>query len=246
MLVAVGCAAPQATPTGEAPGEVSSPSPTPTADALTLLRTQTARTAAPAIQNTSLPVLTAAPLIPQPGITPTQATTSGTGKIAFLSNRDRIPEGMPAANSQHPAEIYVMDGDGSNQRRVTFGDGWRGGVLQWYADGQKLLFTGAISRSLVIEVATGRVVAEPNWEYAPVLSPDGSRIAHQQAFCFPPPYTDCSLQLFVLDLKTGQERILAQARSFTISHPTGLPTDARSRLRASVLFVQPALTMAFM
>lgn len=102
-------------------------------------------------------------------------------KIAFASNRDQT-------YSKAPRNIYVMDADGSNLRRVTrneIGIDTRFYDPAWSPDGTKIVFVnsfmGEISRLAIINAdGTGGLqnidqasteVADPEW------SPDGSRIA---------------------------------------------------------------------
>jgi len=69
----------------------------------------------------------------------TQPRYSPDGKqIAFHSNRDAKPAGAPAVRG---ADIYVMNADGSNVRRLTTSPGGRNtGNRAWSPDGRQIAF----------------------------------------------------------------------------------------------------------
>ena len=56
-------------------------------------------------------------------------------KIAFTSNRDQLPE----PKTFEPTEIYLMNGDGSDQRRLTKTD-WNEGASDWAPNGTGIAF----------------------------------------------------------------------------------------------------------
>ena len=58
-------------------------------------------------------------------------------KIAFTSNRDQRPE----PKKFEPAEMYLMNGDGSDQRRLTKTD-WNEGASDWSPNGTRIAFHG--------------------------------------------------------------------------------------------------------
>src|SRR6266536_705230 len=58
-------------------------------------------------------------------------------KIAFTSNRDQRPE----PKNFEPAEMYLMNGDGSDQRRLTKTD-WNEGASDWSPNGTRIAFHG--------------------------------------------------------------------------------------------------------
>ncbi|MGD1994816.1 MAG: FHA domain-containing protein, partial [Anaerolineae bacterium] len=141
------------------------PSPSPTFTPVP--PSATVAPAPPTVTHTPMPV----PLTATPTRTPMPATSGGT--IAFASNH----EGN--------WEIYLVDPDGSNQRRLT-----NTAAIEWHPawspDGTKLVFQClAEGISNVCQVnADGRGYAQlSNWKKGdpgaqrPVWSPDGQRIA---------------------------------------------------------------------
>ena len=100
----------------------------------------------------------------------------GKGLIAFVSDRDGN------------GEIYVMNADGSDQRRLThFGD--FDGVPTWSPDGKQLAFYTHLSYSKWIiqamdaDGSNQRALTDNDaCDGAPFWSPDGTRIAFTAAF----------------------------------------------------------------
>jgi eukaryotic-like serine/threonine-protein kinase len=101
--------------------------------------------------------------------------------IAFSSDRDG-PDPIGDMGNQ---EIYVMNADGSDQRRLTFNDGVDTNAA-WSPDGKTIAFTsvraggleiyvmnadGSGARRLTNQTASGLGAIDPKW------SPDGRRIA---------------------------------------------------------------------
>jgi TolB protein len=112
---------------------------------------------------------TSTPTIPPPTSTPRPA---GVGQIAFVSNRDGNDE------------IYVMNPNGSNQRRLTNtpGEDWH---PAWSPDGTKILFqcmSGGTFNVCVVNADGSGYTQITNWTkddglaQRPVWSPDGGRI----------------------------------------------------------------------
>lgn len=94
-------------------------------------------------------------------------------KIAFTSNRTG------------ENQLYLMNSDGSNQRRLTKTD-VEGEALQpaWSPDGSKIAFMSGLGKTREIYIintdGTGlrRVTTNSEYDGSPAWSPDGSRIAY--------------------------------------------------------------------
>jgi hypothetical protein len=117
------------------------------------------------------PPLTSTLTVSLPTPTPTRKPASA-GLIAFVSNRDGNDE------------IYVMNPDGSNQRRLTNtpGEDWH---PAWLPDGTRILFqctSGGTFNVCVINADGSGYTQITNWTkdeglaQRPVWSPDGSKI----------------------------------------------------------------------
>jgi len=111
-------------------------------------------------------------------------------KIVFQSNRDcQLPDGTYPANK---FEIYVMDIDGSNQTRLTFGCGWNS-LAAWSPDGTQIAFghldpptpeaPSAVNFNIYVMNADGtnirRLTDNPRLDTKPSWSPDGTKIAFE-------------------------------------------------------------------
>jgi putative hemolysin len=125
---------------------------------------------------TVAPPATATPMPPTPAPTATAVPPTETpvplsalGQIAFMSNLHLMEEGM---------QVYVMNADGSDPRRLTSGRGWHG-PPSWSPDGKTIACArggdiwvmdadGSNPRNLTNHEAGDQ---EPAW------SPDGQRIA---------------------------------------------------------------------
>ena len=102
--------------------------------------------------------------------------------IAFSTDRDTVPSGHPAAR-QRVGEIYVMDINGQNLRRLTTQRGWDGSPA-WSLDGREIYFYSARDGHYRIwainqDGSSPRVISPTTSDVAlsPTVMPDG-RIAY--------------------------------------------------------------------
>ena len=113
-------------------------------------------------------------------LTPLMVTVDAQGQIVFVSSRDGhlrddVP-GIPAS------EIYVMDTDGGNQRRLT-NNRHHDGSPSWSPDGKRIVFVSERDGNSEIYVmdADGRnqhnLTNNLSSDSSPSWSPDGNRIA---------------------------------------------------------------------
>jgi TolB protein len=191
LLVACGTAEP--TSVSDAPTDTAEPIATPTPvspTATPLPPTETATptdTATPEATETALPTDTP---LPTNTAFPLLSLSGSGGVIAFTSERDG------------DAEIYVMNADGSDQRRLTFDpayDAWP----TWSPDGSQIAFTsdrGGSPGIYLMDADGGNVRpvtdddgADSFW---PEWSPDGSQIAF-------PSRRHGNLELCLLDVDSG-------------------------------------------
>ncbi|HLG42088.1 MAG TPA: DPP IV N-terminal domain-containing protein [Planctomycetota bacterium] len=99
-------------------------------------------------------------------------------RIAFSSTRD-LPE---SAVGRDNGELYLMDADGGNPKRLT-NDPAPDGVPSWSPDGTRIAFQNSRSGEFdlhVVEVATGistPLLTGPTQDFHPAWSPDGTRLA---------------------------------------------------------------------
>ena len=96
-------------------------------------------------------------------------------KIVFVSDRDRI------MGEDHNSEIYVMDLDGSNVKRLTYNAAWDSEPVV-SPDGKKIAFTSnrdGYSEIYVMDVDGGnvtRITRNEINDMSPAFSPDGERV----------------------------------------------------------------------
>ena len=128
------------------------------------------------------------------GLTPLMVCVDAQAQIAFSSNRE--------GNS----EIYVMDADGGNQRKLT-NNPLRDWYPSWSPDGEHIAFASGRDGNFEIYVmdADGgnqrRLTNNPLWDREPSWSPDGKRIA----FVSDREEND---EIYVMDADGGNQRRL--------------------------------------
>ena len=125
---------------------------------------------------TKTPQATATAVPPTPTPRPPTATPTATpipsARIAFTSDRDGN------------GEIYVMNADGSSQRRLTRNDRAVDYEPVWSPDGRKIAFVRLHDRNYELHVMNAdasderRLTWNPGFDGDPSWSPDGTRIAY--------------------------------------------------------------------
>ena len=112
------------------------------------------------------------------GLTSLMICVDTEARIAFSSNRDghvHVIHGWPAP------EIYVMDADGKNQRRLT-NNIWEDRSPSWSPDGERIVFSSGRdgNREIYVMDTDGgnqlNLTNNPQGDYSPSWSPDGKRI----------------------------------------------------------------------
>ena len=156
-------------------------------------------------------------------------------KIAFASARDGN------------LEIYVMDGDGSNQRRVTVNPArdWR---PAWSPDGKKIAFVSNrnnINKDHMqiwvidadgknpIRLTDGLVDSYPDW------SPDGTNIVYD-AHLVPEDHNLAPGGIAVMDADGNNKRLVKNARGL---HPTWSPDGKRIAFISTVDVINHVFVM---
>jgi len=135
---------------------------------------------------------------------PTRPAVIRNGLIAFGSNR----------TTQRNEEIYVMNADGTGERRLTTSPGHDSGPV-WSPDGKRLAFFSRRGGNTDIYVMNAdgsgvrRVTRSPAYDFTPTWSPDGRRLAFLR---FPAAEGPHPGDLFVVNVDTGGEQRVARLR----------------------------------
>ncbi len=136
-------------------------------------------------------------------------------KIVFTSGRDR------GDNSQN-REIYLMNADGTNQRRLTFSPAeYLNQDPQFSPDGTKIVFTvydnddNEIKILNLADMSVMAVTDTDDFEYTPEWSPDGSRII----------FSDGD-SIYTIE-PNGMNRTLLLNRLDPVNHPSYSPNGQK-------------------
>ncbi|MHB1160834.1 MAG: hypothetical protein ACYC3V_10970 [Chloroflexota bacterium] len=138
--------------------------------------------------------------------------TPASGKIAFVSRRDRNDE------------IYLMNADGSGQTRLTNSPAYDGAPV-WSPDGSRVAFASKRDGNDEIYVmnadGTGQtnLTRHPGADLSPAWSPEGSRIAFSS-------YRDGHIDIYVMNADGSGLRQLTDGQG-TNSSPTWSPDGGK-------------------
>ena len=136
-------------------------------------------------------------------------------KIAFVSNRDGNPE------------IYVMNADGTNLRRLTYNPA-EDNYQDWSPDGKKIAFTSNRDGNSEIYVMNTdgsnqrRLTYNSAFDYRPRWSPDGTKIAFERSHNDGITYDIC-----VINADGSNERNLTNRPTTSDFFPRWLPDGSK-------------------
>ena len=149
------------------------------------------------------------------------AAAAATSKIAFISEGHR---------GGYCGTVWVMNPDGSRQRRLT-----NGGVAgcgqewghTWSPDGRQIAF---VSDGIQVMNADGsgqrRLTSDTGFESNPAWSPDGRRIAFTGG-------RDGNARIYVINADGTEQRLLMPAAASYFSSPAWSPNGEKIALRSN-------------
>lgn len=122
------------------------------------------------------------------------------------------------ADLSNPFELFVVDVDGTDARRLTSNDGYDGDP-HWSPDGEWIAFTGDDGVYLIRPDGSGRKRILPgDWPYARGWSPDGRKFLYEEIDADPA----VGIEVAVLDVETGETRRLSNEQGHDLL-PTWSP-----------------------
>jgi Tol biopolymer transport system component/murein DD-endopeptidase MepM/ murein hydrolase activator NlpD len=148
-------------------------------------------------------------------------TSSAIDESAYWSPAgDRIAFSRVAdhdANGQVHTEVFMVDADGGNPRRITFTYGKTGDFVHgcwpsgWSSDGAKLLFYCYVGKNNLYMVdANGNnpviLLDNDTWNSIPTISPDGARVAFSS-------FRNNNYDVYLLDRTSGAQTQLTSEPS---------------------------------
>ena len=163
----------------------------------------------------------------------------GQSQIAFVSGADfgqKDAAGQKGAVGQKPnlgekqapnpgkqwnTDIYIMDANGNNPRRLTNHQAWDSSP-SWSPDGQKIAFVSNRDGNVEIYVmdADGsnprNLTNHPMWDEHPSWSPDGQKIAFVSK-------RDGNVEIYVMDADGNNTRRLTNSVGFNVAEPSWSP-----------------------
>jgi TolB protein len=118
----------------------------------------------------------------------------------------------------NPMELFVVNADGTDARRLTSNDGYDGDP-HWSPDGERIAFTGDDGLYLIRPDGTGRELLLPgDWPYSRGWSPDGRTLLFEDIDADPA----VGIEVAILDVETGKTRRLSNEQGHDLL-PTWSP-----------------------